>query len=456
MTLLKLYEEILKTGMMTVDENGLVSQPKSFEEDGTQVTEPTLIEGKRLVLPVQEHINHPDRENKIIFHPLNENALQGESAVISKLKTMCSVAVNMAIFSLLREFMSLALSTEMHKKLSPDQSEILSILKNMDEKSEKDFIKIILNGMKKHGSENLFFKVFLKRGGTVMGKKYSRVGVVSFPMYEELCNAGGEHFGVSLRKKDQGVFKALMEYILPKISEEHAYDQGSDDFTAPYLDALMQSIASVASDINRKCKEFEGLFEHPNRCKVSLTWQKEFMDLSQFQSEIRRIPAQPGNQGSRKVEDKLKEEHDIQSAVNQALHKNTTSVDDNVPPWENAPSAPSAPMTAQPQSEPQGPRTISANDFLSVGPYNPQMPVMPQAMPAMPMYQGMPMQPMMPMQQGMPMQASQAPNTISVNSLLGMPQGYPQQMPYQPGYGVPQQGYGMPQQQMPFQGGRGL
>lgn len=365
MTLLKLYEEILKTAMMNVDKEGFVHQPKSYENDGTRTMEPALIDGKRLVVPVQEHIDHPNKETKVVFHPLNENALQGESAVINKLKVACSISVNMAIFNLIRGFMNLALSTDDHKKLSPDQSEVLSILKNVDEKTEKDFFKIIFNGIKKEGTEALFFKIFLKRGGTVMGKKYSRVGVVTFPFYDEISQDKNEFYGITLRKKDHGVLKKLIEFILPKIKESHAYDQGSDDDVAPYLDALMQSIAAVGVDINRCIKDYEEFLIHPDSMKIHLGWQKAFKDLNSFLPEVRRIPVQQGNQGNRKVEDIMRDEANIQQAVNQAsrqalnrqeaIKEEVTPVKppDTTAPWEELPAViPSSPHSVQVASAP--------------------------------------------------------------------------------------------------------
>mgnify|MGYP003407292093 CR=1 FL=1 len=418
MNLLKLYTEILATGLMSVNDEGLVSQPSKYTLGGTVPIEPTLIDGKRLVLPTQKHVDQPDPEEKIIFHPLSENALQGESAVITKLKTMNSVVINMTILNLVSKLIELALSTEEHKKLNPDQSELLSILKNADEKTEKDFMKIVLSGIRKEGAEGLFFKVFLKRGGTVMGKKYARVGVVSFPLYEELTNGENEHYGVTLRKKDHGVFAKLLEYILPRIAESHAYDVGSDDDTAPYLDALMQSVASVGVDINARIAEFENLITYADELKIKMGWRKAFKDLSDFTPEIRRIPAQYGNRGNRRVDEQLKEEHNIQSAVDSALHRSEAVAEVpmvakaapvTVPPWEHTPvpvvaSVPSlsVPMVAPPPVA-SAPGTISALELLGIMPGQPAYP--PQGYP--PGYG----------QQG------------------GYPPGYPQQ----PGYGYPQQ-----------------
>lgn len=435
MKLLKLYEEILKTGLMTVNEEGLVQQPDKFSSDGTVVVDPTVIDGKRLVLPTKEHIDYPDKDSKIVFHPLSENVLAGESVVLSKLKNMCSLAVNMSLFNIIRGFITLALSVEEHKRLSPTQSEVLSILKDVDEKTEKDMIRMILNAAKKEGMDGLFFRVYLKRGGTIIGRKFARVGVVSFPFYEELEQDKKSHYGVELRKKDHGVLKALLEYILPKIGKEYAYYHGSDNDVAPYLDALMGSIANVAEDINKRVDQFEKFFTHPEQIKISLGWKKAFEDLEQFNAEIRRIPTQYGNQGNRKVEETMMEESNIQNQLNQAtsaaLHKDYEAKEKaqapqppkpayTTPPWEEekAPAVPVITNLGVPAPAPQMPETrsgtISASELLGITP-GMQMP-----------HQMMP-------QQGYPnpmMQMGGYPNPMA---------GYPNPMMQQQGYPYPGQ-----------------
>lgn len=442
MSLTKLYKEILKTGLMSVDNEGMVVQISSVDEDRENKYSPVVIDGLRLVMPTQYHIDNPDVETKIIFHPLSENALQGESAVINKLKLMTSVAVNLSIFNLIRGLCTLALSVEDHKKLTPEQSEILSILKNIDNKSVKDFIKIILAGIKKEGYENFFFKIFLKRGGSIDGKKYARVAVVTFKFYEELCKNPEEVYGIPLRKKDQGVLKELLEYILPNIGKPHAYDQGSDDHVAPYLDALMSGIAGVATSINKVTERFADFLQEPEKIKISVGFQKLMRDLTVYLPEVRRIPAQRGNQGNRKIEEKKLEEANIQEAIaaaDRAVNKSASveeksvaQVRDTTPPWEDV------------KSDPR-----QSNEVITV-PYQQVtggVPLMTAPAQVDPRYSN---------------QGTQEKGTISISELLGV--GYPNQQPMYPQQGQPypmqqfpgqpypmqQQPYGYPQQQTSY------
>ena len=117
MQLLELYKEILATAGMIVNENGLISQPEGLKEEET-VYGPAILEGKRLVLPTRERLRSADFKNEILFNPMSENSMEkGESVVITKLRTMCSVRINVTIFSLVRNRLTNSTYTRPHKGL---------------------------------------------------------------------------------------------------------------------------------------------------------------------------------------------------------------------------------------------------------------------------------------------------------------------------------------------------
>lgn len=319
MQLIALYEQILKTGLMKSDKDGYISQINKFAGSGKPVYEPAILDGKRLVMPTAERLQRPNPEKEMFFHPLSEDALQGESSIITLIKNRVSIAINLSIHTWIKSMMYLALSVDDHQKLNPDQSEVLSILKNIDEKSEKTFSKLILAGMQQKGFDGFFFRMFLKRGGTVAGKKYARAGIVSSPFYEELCSSSEEIYGIKLRRKDQGVLKSLFEYLLPRISEKGAYDQGSDSDVAPYMDAIMQTAASIGADINRRINEYHEFIPDWQDRIINTGWQKAFNDLPSYMPEIRRIPNQKANTGAPRVKDSMQAKHDIAASVNEAM-----------------------------------------------------------------------------------------------------------------------------------------
>lgn len=378
MQLIALYEEILKTGLMKSDKDGYISQINKFAGSGKPVYEPALLDGKRLVMPTAERLQHPNPEKEMFFHPLSEDALQGESSIIALMKNRVSIAINLSIHTWIKSMLYLALSVDDHQKLNPDQSEVLSILKNIDEKSEKTFSKLILAGMQQKGFDGFFFRMFLKRGGTVAGKKYARAGIVSSPFYEELCSSSEEIYGIKLRRKDQGVLKALFEYLLPRISEKGAYDQGSDSDVAPYMDAIMQTAASIGADINRRINEYREFIPDWQDRIINTGWQKAFNDLSSYIPEIRRIPNQKGNVGAARVKDSMQAKHDIAASVNEAMQTAKPAPAQVAQPvaQDDPPFEPTAQLSSQVASYNAGvnpvhqtsPGKISASDMFGVTP----------------------------------------------------------------------------------------
>lgn len=302
MKLFELYKYLLKTAGYTVTEDNFISR---LLPDGK--VKPALVKGKRLVLPTPEHLAHP--EDKVLFHPLSENILRGESAVLEDFRLSLNVKLNVTIGMIAFQLLRIATSTATHAKLSPDQSEFLSKVKNADEKTLDTFKKLMM-AMDLTQSQKAFVSIFLKRGGLVHGKKHSRVGVVSFPLYEELVKGGKEIYGVTLRVKDIDSLKALFEYMIPNIDKKEAHNRGSDSEVAPYLDSLMKAFMSVAGPLNDLIELFHNQLDDPkagdsedgptvsDTLRFEDSWVDTFDNLAVMVPEIRLIPMQSGNEGT--------------------------------------------------------------------------------------------------------------------------------------------------------------
>lgn len=324
MDLIQFYKSVLATGNMKADEHGYISHIEGFDKEGSAQMQPVVIAGKRLVLPVKEQLKTPEPDKKIFFNPLSEDVLSGESEVFIKLKDMCSIAINFAIVSCIDSLISLGLSTKDHPKLSPDDSAVLSILKNVDMATSSAVAKIISKAVSTGDFGSSLCKIYQKRGGKVKSKRYARVGIVSSAFYEEVSQNKEQVYGVTLRKKDRGLLKALMEFILPKIAVEEGYNQGSDDDHAPYLASFLKTVAAIAEDINKVIDTYSDFIDQPDVIRIKTDWIDVVDDFNSFIPELRRIPHQAGNRGSMKVEDKLKEERNISQAVQAAVHQAQT------------------------------------------------------------------------------------------------------------------------------------
>lgn len=301
MKLLDLYKSLLKVAKRVVHEDGTISQTFGGK------TEPSLIKGKREVLPTREHLSNPDWENRVVFHPLSENILRGESAVLEDYRQALNVRINWTFGLLGYQLLMIAASEDEHKKLSPDQTVYLSQMKNANEGTLKTFLNL-MKAMPMDQNQKTFVSIYLKRGGTIAGKRYARVGVVSFPLYNELTKmAGLELWGVKFKnKKDIETIKKLLEYMIPGIETPESHNRGSDSGVAPYLDALMKAVMSVASPLNDLIEIFHNVLavnspeddSHPDQLRFEDAWVETFDNLDVMVPEIRAIPMQAGNEGS--------------------------------------------------------------------------------------------------------------------------------------------------------------
>lgn len=297
MKLLDLYKSVLATAGLISTEDGFVKM-KSLDS-----TKPATIKGKSLVLPTPEHLANPDWSNRVIFHPLFENVMRGESEVLALYRQAINIKLNTVVGVMAVDLLRLATSPAQHAKLNPDQSEYLSRVKNADEKTIDTLAKLMTGSVK--DTQRAFIHVFLKRTGKVAGKQYARVGVVNFPLYNELKKDQSEVFGIKLRRKDRESILALLEYIFPRIDEPEAYNRGSSSDIAPSMEALMKAVAGVAGPLNDVLSMYSNVFDQDNIDQLEFNdeWVAPFENLTAFLPQIRAIPMLPGNEGAVKLAD---------------------------------------------------------------------------------------------------------------------------------------------------------
>ena len=290
MQLLDLYRSMLNVAGLVATDDGFIST------DFNGVVTPTMIKGKRLVLPMPEHLSNPKPNEQIIFHPLSENMLRNESVVLEKYRSNVNVRLHFIISTLVYNLLIIATSPEEHSSLIPDQLEFLSVVKAADSKTLEIFRKI-LTKMTADQQQNVFINIFLKRGGIIGKTKYSRVGIVNFPFYNELKKNQDNVYDVKIRGKDREVYINIMEYIFPLISVSEAYNRGTNSTVAPYMDALMKTIIAVASPINDQISLFKELVDDDGKLIIESEWVDTFDNLEQMVPQIRMIPMQAGNEG---------------------------------------------------------------------------------------------------------------------------------------------------------------
>lgn len=289
------YKQILACAGMVVDDEGFISVKS---KDGPK---PALIDGKRMVLPYVNQLRSGDNDTRIIFHPLRENIMKGESEVITKLRTMINIKLNYTFGAIALQLLNLASSPSDQAKLNPFQSEMLSEIGPVGNTISVKFTSILLHAIKNH-SDRGFINIFLRKGGSVKGIKYSRVGAVTFPFMEELAKEQASYYGTELSKKDKLAIQNLMKYMFPDLDKPETYYKGSSNEVAPFMDCLMNSIYGVAGRLNDILELFTGIISGGEELVMQAEWVETFKgDLSELLPQIREIPLQAGADGRSSV-----------------------------------------------------------------------------------------------------------------------------------------------------------
>lgn len=279
--IIDVYRSLLRFAGLSSDEDGFIHL------DIKDKKEPVLVNGLRLVLPTQNQLKNFNPTEKIIFHPLAEDILKPESEVLKKFREIINVRLNTVTGVLSQTLMHILTSPEFHKNLNSEQFGILEISGDSDKTMFQNYVKLLLSNMK--GKEDrVFTNIFLKKGGTFEGKKYSKVGIVTFPFFANIKT-------LKCREKDKKAFEKLMKYMFPIIEEEEGYNFGSSSRVAPNLEAIMGTAVNIAAPLNDLLDTFSEYLEEgeADMLKFDSDWLEYFQDTTLLVPEIRKIPAHP-------------------------------------------------------------------------------------------------------------------------------------------------------------------
>ena len=290
---IEFYKQILSLGSLVCDKDGLVS---AIVED---MSVPFTVKGKRLALPTKANMGKvPD---VCIFHPLSENFLRGESDVMQKYRSAINIRLNYVIGCMMGELLTLITSTGEHQKLSPDQSELLSLVHQADEETLNRFMKIseaIKKSAMTGDKDKAFVNIYLKKTANIKGKVYKRGAIVSFPFYKELIKKEKTGYGVTLRNKDREAIQKLIEFIIPGIEVDDGYNQGSGGDISPFLESLLKGVIGIAANINTIAEGYKDYLGMYDQYVYNADWVDTMENIHLLEPEIRMIPMQAGNEGS--------------------------------------------------------------------------------------------------------------------------------------------------------------
>ena len=290
--LLKLYDGLLNLSGLEADKDGYISVVN--DKDNKL---PLMIKNKRVVLPTQFHLKNSNPEEKLLFSPIPESVFKGPSEVLERYKDCINIRLNIVTGTLFSYLLALSKNNEIHNKLDPEQLDLIIKLKDVDETSVKNFTNLMLSGVESR-IKKFFINIYLNRGGVVKEKRWARVGIVTFPLYEELKKEENTIYNVKLRAKDKIIYKKLYEYVFPFINEIFYYSEGSQSEVAPWLDSLVRTTLSIYTNISDNINKFKDFIDEPDSMLYKDEWVSLFMDLNKLKSEFITIPIQQGNEGS--------------------------------------------------------------------------------------------------------------------------------------------------------------
>jgi len=481
MELLTHYKSFIESDPQNkVDEHGHLMRETS------EGLKPIMKEGKEVVLPTPEFLKNPDWNRYMAFHPMCESIARGESDILQ----LCQMIVRLSLWDksidVAQKLLQIASDQNLQTKLTPSQQKLLAAISDADATTYENFNKIVARSKYDYtdGVDRRLIAIYLKRGGSQDGQHYSRMFVVRFPMYNELCKAEEAKdakerkvFDVQLRAKDIPVLKALHETIFP--GDDSAYTIGTNSNLAPYYTVLLNGYANMARQLNSVIKPFSK--SHGIK-QIDLSWDQGD-NLAVYRNAL---PALPHNEGSDPTAEPAPVQQPVMAQPQAVPQQQPAPVyQQPVPQAQPQPQQPAQqPSTSAPtlgSTDPKHANTVSWNELNKQNPQQqvnqfgfpqqvqygaPQQPMMQPGYPPMvpQMYQqmqpGYPQQPMMPQQYGQP-QVSYQP--IMANGQpqppmppASQPQQQPGQVQYMPQQMMPQmqpqmyqQPYGMPQQMMP-------
>lgn len=299
------YRKLLTSMNVTPQSDDLLVQTI----DG--IDKQVLVDGKPLALPTSDIVNNYS-DSIVLFHPLCENLLLGESPVLQELRALVMEFINDRTLHVVESILSIAVDNDLMKELSPTQMEFMRAASGADATTLKNW-QAIMRRAESRGSTNRVLTFYLKRGAELDGTVHKRVAIVNFNLYHELQDGSLNIFGTKIRKTDTKVYSKILEAIFEDIFTIDKYSAGSNTLTAPYFDALIKAYHNVLKSLNgvswnlrKPIKQTTGLELHVKDDFIEL-----FKDLIKYRDVLPTMPLNDGDRQTRRNDDQPQESIDV-------------------------------------------------------------------------------------------------------------------------------------------------
>ena len=251
--LVSFYKSLLEALDLKVDKEGRIFIATGDKE------RPLTINGLPVVLPTDENtrtaveiVNGTPTPVKIIFNPLDEDAIKGENESLKKLRQIIELKLNGVFYQIGESLFNVLYNT--NKEVNNIEIIRFATLLNkykatglkhpIDEKLITNWIKLYKEILTSNYDSHAYIKIFSKRGGKINNIKYNRINSLGFPFAENLfeIKPNKEKFlDLKLRTKDKHAYLSLFEFIF-KVDIEQILDGfkfGSLNKIAPGFHVLM-------------------------------------------------------------------------------------------------------------------------------------------------------------------------------------------------------------------------
>jgi hypothetical protein len=283
MDLIELYSKIVESTGWEINSNGRINDFGG----------PVEIAGKGLIIPTNDTLRNPDWDHTMAFHPMSENVMRGESAVLFALRNQMQYKLNFIANVIIQELGELAADVTRQKTLTIKQKEYLKLVPDFDSKTVKA-IDSVLDKANPSEPEKII-GLFVKRSGTIDDKQYKRIATVHSPLRLEDNNKDRTIFGVKFRVCDYLPFFDLFDVILPDVNSNR-YSVGSNSMVAPSFHALLGAYITAAKRLNVVLRKFQKVWgDDFEELLIDISWEEDVVNLDQYKGII---PNLRGNEGS--------------------------------------------------------------------------------------------------------------------------------------------------------------
>lgn len=253
--LLEFYTSMLESLGFEVADNGKLSINliDGDSQDGTVFTQPVEVNKTyQIYLPTKKLVSGgaEDSDDKLLFHPLSENILRGESTIQAVMRKVMRVGLTMDIINILKTLTRISANPELQEKFSTKaQVKVLSQIGPMSSKAIDHMDQLC--GIKALEALGPILSVHAHKNHKDYESK--RVTIFTSLVFEQIDDVKQTIAGVKIAtKKDFKAITNLLKVVLSKfnfVSESNG--------VVPFMESLYCGFAEAQTHVRELTKLFK-------------------------------------------------------------------------------------------------------------------------------------------------------------------------------------------------------